>query len=166
MGAALDPESSIFYVSSISYTSIVGLVKPDPSRSNMDYVVSERGVAGPSGLKLFKPPYNRITAIDMKTGTHAWMTPMGGPMGGGERAFPLATKTLLIAAQGEKVFAMDKATGNFISEVRLRNARGEGLGLVTGAPMTYMHEGKQYIAMALTERSGNRRQHIIALALP
>lgn len=166
MGAALDPESSIFYVPSISYTSILGLVKPDPSRSNMDYVVSERGVAGPSGLPLFKPPYNRITAIDMKTGTHAWMTPMGGPMGGGERAFPLATKTLLIAAQGEKVFAMDKATGNFISEVRLRNARGEGLGLVTGAPMTYMHEGKQYIAMALTERSGNRRQHIIALALP
>jgi quinoprotein glucose dehydrogenase len=157
-----------------------GLVKPDPSRSDMDYVVSIRGIKGPFGLPLIKPPYSRITAIDMKTGTHAWMTPMGDgprnhpklrhlnlpPMGHRGYAFPLATKTLLMAGHGDKVFAMDKATGEFIGEIALRNARGEGLGRVTGAPMTYMHEGKQYVAMALSNGPESRRQQIVALALP
>ena len=122
-----------------------------------------------------------IVAIDLKTGTHAWMKPMGdGPKNHpklrdlnlpplGNRAgwvFPLATKTLLIVGHNDKIIARDKATGKLIGEVRLRNARGEGLGTVTGAPMTYMHEGKQYIAMALSERPGNRTQQIVALALP
>ena len=31
----------------------------------------------PDGLPLFKPPYSRMTAIDMNTGNHAWMVPTG-----------------------------------------------------------------------------------------
>ena len=31
----------------------------------------------PQGLPLFKPPYTRMTAIDMNTGEHAWMQPLG-----------------------------------------------------------------------------------------
>jgi quinoprotein glucose dehydrogenase len=180
MGAALDPESAILYVSSLSYTKMMGLVKPDPNRSDMDYVVTLRGTKGPFGLPLVKPPYSRITAIDMKTGTQAWMKPMGdgpidhpklkhlnlSPMGHGGWAFPLATKTLLIAGHNDKMVAMDKRTGESIGEVNLRSAAGEALGRVSGAPMTYMHKGKQYIAMALSNGPGNRSQQIVALALP
>jgi quinoprotein glucose dehydrogenase len=37
-------------------------------------------LGGPRGLPLTKPPYGRITAIDLNTGEHAWMKPVGsGP---------------------------------------------------------------------------------------
>ena len=29
------------------------------------------------GVPLWKPPYGRITAIDLNTGDHRWMAPMG-----------------------------------------------------------------------------------------
>ncbi len=31
----------------------------------------------PDGLPLLKPPYSRMTAIDLNTGEHIWMTPTG-----------------------------------------------------------------------------------------
>lgn len=37
-------------------------------------------------------------------------------------------------------------------------------GVVTGGPMTYMHEGKQYLVMAISPRGEAAR--IVALALP
>ena len=178
-GAALDPESSILYVSSFSYTRLLKVVKPDPNRSDMNYVVSLGMVGGPDGLPLFKPPYSSITAIDLKTGTHAWMTPMGRgmenhrrlrglnvpPTGGMGMSFPMATKTLLFAGRGGNLIAMDKATGEIIGELGLNGADGTALGRVSGAPMTYMHEGKQYITMALTQgRRGGAK--LVALALP
>ena len=69
----------------------------------------------PQGLPLFKPPYSRMTAIDMNTGEHAWMVPLGQrrsvrshpllkglnlpPVGGDSNlSGPLLTKTLLISA--------------------------------------------------------------------
>lgn len=36
-----------------------------------------RLVPGPQGLPMFKPPYSRITAIDLNTGEHLWMKPNG-----------------------------------------------------------------------------------------
>ncbi len=181
MGAALDPETSIVYVPSISYTGLLKLSKPDPNRSNMNYLVGglPGGVRGPAGLPLIKPPYSRMTAIDLKTGTHAWMKPVGRgiqnhprlkglnipPTGGGGMAFPLATKTLLIAGHGGNLLAMDKATGELIAKLELKDANGEYLGRISGAPMTYMHEGKQYIVMALTQGRRGAAQ-LVALALP
>ena len=67
----------------------------------------------PDGLPLLKPPYSRMTAIDLNTGEHIWMTPTGNgdrirtnprlrdltlpPLGGdGGAAGPLVTKTLLL----------------------------------------------------------------------
>ncbi len=41
----------------------------------------------PQGLPLFKPPYSRMTAIDMNTGDHAWMVPLGD---GAAREHPAA----------------------------------------------------------------------------
>ena len=67
----------------------------------------------PQGLPLFKPPYSRITAIDLNTGDHAWMVPTGAgnryrrrprlrdldlpPLGGDNgNNGPLLTKTRLV----------------------------------------------------------------------
>ncbi|GIS50714.1 MAG: hypothetical protein Ct9H90mP25_1480 [Gammaproteobacteria bacterium] len=46
-----------------------------------DYAVglgTPNGVRGPRGLPLEKPPYSRITAIDLNTGEHLWWIPNGG----------------------------------------------------------------------------------------
>ena len=178
MGAALDPETSLIYVPSISYSIVVKLAKPDPARSDHDYIINMGHPRGPGGLPLFKPPYSRITAIDLKTGTHAWMKPMGRgiennpllkgldipPTGGGGWAYPMTTKTLLIAGHDKSLFAMAKATGDLIAELELKDASGKSLGRVTGLPMTYLHEGKQYIAVSLTIPRGQSRT--VGLALP
>jgi len=177
MGAAVDPELSILYVPSISYSIVVKLVKPRSRKSDMDFVIKIERPSGPDGLPLFKPPYSRITAIDLNTGMHAWMRPMGKgaenhprlkdlnipPTGGGGWAYPVLTKTLLIAAQRGNVYALDKATGELLGTLELNDADGNPLGRVTGAPMTYLSGGKQFVAVALT---GNRKGRIVALALP
>jgi quinoprotein glucose dehydrogenase len=129
------------------------------------------------GLPLVKPPYDRITAYDMNTGEIVWQkthssTPdeiKNNPalkglelprLGQPGRTFVgvLATKTLLVAGEGgihtnskgEQVAllrAYDKVTGADIpAEVNMP-------GKVTGSPMTYWYNGKQYIAVAVTTAS-------------
>ena len=84
--------------------------------SNLLYMQTPgRNPQMPEGLPLFKPPYSRMTAIDMNTGNHAWMVPTGAgdrirnnprlkplnlpPVGGDiTLSGPLLTKTLLIYA--------------------------------------------------------------------
>ena len=119
------------------------------------------------GLPIFKPPYGRITAIDMNRGEHVWMAANGdgprelpvlkeldvGPVGISGRAAPLVTKTLLFIGEGSDAVigttgsglnfrAYNKATGDVIWTKELDAG-------TTGAPMTYLHEGKQYIIVAI-----------------
>ena len=133
----------------------------------------------PQGLPLWKPPYSRMTAIDMNTGEHAWMQPLGNgdrirkhrllqhldlpPLGGDGRDGPLLTRTLLVSAlsaggtdDGPRLVARDKATGTELASVDLP-------GPAIGTPMTYMLDGKQYIALTV---SGERAPELVALALP
>jgi len=141
-------------------------------------------------IPLIKPPYDRITAYDMNTGEMLWQkahttTPdniRNNPalegldvsrLGAYGRIFigVLATKTLLIAGEGdvhtneagERVAllrAYDKATGEDIE------ARVEMPAKQTGSPMTYMHDGKQYIVLAVTHTGANAGAELIAYALP
>jgi quinoprotein glucose dehydrogenase len=53
--------------------------------------------------------------------------------------------------------ALDKATGETIAEIELPNAQ-------VGLPMTYMHEGRQFIVMSVG--GGGQPAELIALALP
>ena len=71
-GGAFDPETGILSVESI--TGITGpfvadIVKGDPKQTNLDYLPGLRAYpAGPQGPPLLKPPYGRITAIDLNKG--------------------------------------------------------------------------------------------------
>src|SRR3989441_6673399 len=185
-GAGLDPETGILYVPSVTGTFAADLLPGDPARSNLRYVHGTREfVTGPHGLPLFKPPYGRITAINLNTGDHVWMKPNGDgprgdaaikhlnlpPLGQPGRASPLVTKTLLFMGEGGragvpllpkygggKMFrAYDKTTGRIVHEMELP-------GGTTGAPMTYMLNGKQYLVVAIgwDDLPGE----LIALALP
>ncbi len=109
-GAAVDLETRRLFVPSLTNPIIVQLVPGDPSVSNLRF---RRGgtqnLPTLDGIPLYKPPYSRVTAYDLNTGTIAWQVPLGdgptnhpllkdlnlGPLGTGVRAAPLVTKTLL-----------------------------------------------------------------------
>jgi quinoprotein glucose dehydrogenase len=181
-GAAVDPETGMLYVPSRNSMSVFRLEPPLPEqKSNLQYMEA-RGGGSPTlqGLFLFKPPYSRMTAINMNTGDHAWMIPLGDgnavrnhpllkglnlpPLGGdSSTSGPLLTRTLLISAltrggtnDGPRLVARDKATGKEIASVDLP-------GAAIGTPMTYMIDGVQYIALTVF---GTPVPEVVALALP
>jgi len=109
-GAAVDPETGRLYIPSRTSPTVVQLNVPDPSRSDFRFMGGTNAPRGPQGLPLFKPPYMRLTAIDLNQGSLAWTIPLGdgprrrvielgapdpGPLGGGAYTGPLVTKTLL-----------------------------------------------------------------------
>ena len=184
-GAGVDPETGLLYVPSVNAFSVRNYREPAPNEGATLNIIENRGAGTrgptmPQGLPLFKPPYSRMTAIDLGTGDHAWMQPMGAgerirnhpllrdldlpPLGGdSSRAGPLVTKTLLIYALttggtsgGPRLVALDKATGQELASVDL--PRG-----AIGTPMTYLLDGRQYIALTV---GGSPVPELIALALP
>jgi quinoprotein glucose dehydrogenase len=177
-GAAVDPETGMIYIPSVTSPMVVKLTKGDPEKTEFAYTRSRgvNAIRGPGGLPLTKPPYSRITAIDLNTGEHAWMVPFGdglrqrvidagvadpGPVGGNRPGGPLLTKTLLFVAEGGRsgkalLRAYNKETGAVVAEIDLP-------GTPTGTPMTYLRGGRQYIVLA----TGYANQaKLVALALP
>ena len=170
--AAADPTTGILYVTSrkgCTSRIIVPGAERDaredaPTGTTIaDYAVGGSAfVRGPAGLSLFKPPYSRITAIDMNTGEHLWVIPVGDTpnrvtnhpdlqgmdipnTGSGNVAPMTVTETLLIyaGAAGDgspHLFAIDKATGERVGMVEVPDSSRYGM-------MTYVHEGKQYIML-------------------
>jgi quinoprotein glucose dehydrogenase len=182
-GIAADPETGMLYIPSQNTVAAMALDKDGNriagSNETTEMAGSARVVEGPDGLPLTKPPYSRITAIDLNTGEHVWMKPNGpGPtdapklkpfnlgwIGSRQRAGPLVTKTLLFVGEGphdprfgKKVLrAYDKQTGEMIAELALPS-------FTIGPPMTYMAGGRQFIVCGMGIRRDPHR--LVALALP
>lgn len=161
-GAALDPETGILYVPSVSVPWIGRDNYRRPPESSLY-------MEGPQGLPMLKPPYGRITAIDLNSGDHLWMVPNGDgprshpllkelhlpPLGQAGRVAPLLTKSFLFLGEGDMVGlsipklsggnmfrAYDKKTGKVVREIDL------GAG-TTSPPITYMFKGRQYIVVGV-----------------
>jgi quinoprotein glucose dehydrogenase len=175
-GGAADPETGLLYVASQTSPAVFAL-RPDPSYTDIRYVFANGPVPDPFGLPLVKPPWGRITAIDMNTGEHAWMVPNGAtpddvannpalegldipPTGKASRALLLVTKTLVFAGEGYGgdpiLRALDKRTGRTLAEIELP-------GVTSSKPMTYMVDGKQYVVIAVGR---DNPAELVALALP
>lgn len=175
-GGAYDPATGTLFVGSATEVSILAL--RETGNEAMPYAVAPP-IRAPlvEGLPIVKPPYGRITALDMTTGRRAWTvanadTPEEiaahpalagidlGRTGIATRAGLLATETLLFAGEGEggspMLRAHNKATGEIVAEIELP-------GTQTGLPMSYVLDGRQYIALAVT--SGGAPAEIVALAL-
>jgi quinoprotein glucose dehydrogenase len=195
-GAAFDPETGTLYVPSMTSPIVVQLVKPNSERSNLLYV--RGGTQLPptvDGLPLLKPPYGRVTAIDLNKGDIRWQIPIGDgprnhpllkdlnlpPMGAAIRNAALVTRSLLFVAMGQgnlgggrsvpvgarppspaqppepiKLRAFDKATGNMVWEF-------DPPSRPLASPMTYMHQGKQYLVVAA---GAGPSAELIAFSLP
>lgn len=176
-GQAFDPETGIFYVVSHTLPGVAGVAPRGDAEGTMEYIrVAPSPLEGPNGLPFLKPPYGRITAIDLNTGEHLWQIPNGDgpidhpllrdldlpPLGYSSRPVPLVTGSLLFLGEGSDVTggtrgehqwgtmfrAYDKLTGEIIWETDV------GAGTPSG-PMTYMHEGRQHIIVPLGDRSTN-----------
>lgn len=191
-GAGVDVEEGILFIPSITLTSIIALEKNTSDPENPSYVrAGPIYPAGPRGLPLVKPPWGRITAIDMNTGEHLWMKPNGAAprevrehpdlqglgldfskMGQNGRPGTLVTKTLLFVGEGGGV--RGGAASIFGAGGPIFRAYDKMTGEViaeinlplnpTGSPLSYMLDGKQYIVLAgATKESG---AELIALTLP
>jgi glucose dehydrogenase len=179
-GAAFDPESGIIYVPSRTQLQALALAKNPDS----DIDLSQGGgvrVPRVEGLEVVKPPYGRVTAIDMNTGEHLWWVPNADtperianhPLLQGvefpatgipTRSGVLVTKTLLLVGEGNgsadagpRMRAFDKKTGELVAVLELPDNQ-------TGLPFTYEHDGKQYLAMFVGGRSNPAQ--LVAYALP
>jgi len=188
----------MFYVASHTHPWLSDLITPPPSmKATLAYVhgpeaeTSEQHkccdqyqIYGPEGLPLVKPPYGRITAIDMNRGDHVWVIPNGDgprdhpllkhlrlpPLGQSGRGAPLVTKTLLFVGEGDPIIvatprgmggkkfrAYDKRTGHVVWETELEAG-------TTGAPMSYMFQGKQYLVVAIGSK--DHAAEFLAFGLP
>jgi quinoprotein glucose dehydrogenase len=179
-GAAFDPETHMLYVPSVTTPFLVQVVIPDPALSNLRYRKGGGALPTIDGLPVVKPPYSRMTAYDMNSGTIAWQVPLGdgpvnhpllkdvttGPLGGG-RGYLLLTKTLLFAAEREPqrgsapagppmLRALDKATGVVLWKTALPQGP-------MASPMTYLYRGRQYIVMAA---GAGFESELVAFVLP
>jgi quinoprotein glucose dehydrogenase len=138
-----------------------------------------------SGLPLLKPPYGRITALDMDKGEIAWQVAHGETPDNVRNnsalkglAIPrtgqaglvgvLTTKSLVIAgepmftttgsgARGAMLRAYDKTTGKEVGAVYMPAPQ-------SGSPMTYMMNGQQYIIVSISGR--DYPGELVAFRLP
>lgn len=177
-GGAYDPETGYLYVPSYTNAEVLSLIH-DPKASSVAYICCGRYRAPKiDGLPLVKPPWGRITAIDLQSGDHLWWvanadTPeevanhpaLKGKniarTGTPTRSGLLLTKTLLFQGEGrngQPVFrALDKKSGEILAEIDLP-------GTQIGQPITYLHDGKQFIVMSVGIRG--KPSEYIALGLP
>ena len=143
------------------------------------------GALSVQGLPLIKPPYGRISAIDLNAGTILWRAAHGetpdnvrnhpalksvtiARTGQPGNVGTLVTKTLLVVGEprftttaagprGAMLRAYDKASGQEVGAVYLPAPQ-------SGSPMTYQFAGKQYIVVAVS--GANYSGELIAFKLP
>jgi glucose dehydrogenase len=188
---AFDPETGMYFAVSYTAADNLGIAPTSSESATMTHSLSREapGVPNIQGIPLLKPPYGRVTALDMNTGELAWTVANGDgprdhpllkdldlpPLGIPNRPAPLVTKSLLFVGEGSDAVvgtvpgaggaydgpdtgfdeswrwgtlfrAFDKSSGNTVFEIDLSAG-------TTGAPMTYMHEGKQYIVVAVSSQA-------------
>tara|TARA_B110000438_G_scaffold48650_1_gene49077 strand:+ start:3267 stop:5195 length:1929 start_codon:yes stop_codon:yes gene_type:complete len=186
-GASMDPETQILYIPSVTRPTGMSLIEPPEGTSDWPYVIRYDRSQGPQGLPLLKPPYRRITAINLNTGNHEWQIPLGkGPtdhpaishlnLGDLGSVFNdvvaegglLVTKSLVVSylaakdeigpeETGSILVAFDKQSGIKTGELQVDQR-------LHGPVMSYEHEGKQFIAVAGGGR--DKDDELLVFALP
>ena len=186
-GGSYDPETGAFYIFTNTNVAALGLV-PGAERpvkpSDMAFVrgqavdpANPKAPAVPTtvqGLPMIKPPYGRITAIDLHKGELLWQVAHGEtpdnvrnhPLlkgltiprtGRPGRIGTLVTKSLVIAGEGGMFTLPDGRRGAMLRAYDKRTGQDAGAVYMpapqTGSPMTYMLNGRQYIVVAISGQS-------------
>jgi len=194
-GGSLDPDTGLLYVYSHTLLRVLSMVN-DPKRSDMNFIsvggTDEGGGLTVQGLPLVKPPWGRITAIDLNKGEIVWQiahgeTPdtvknhpalkglsiprtgrPGGAGGSSGGIGVLTTKTLVIAGEGGVFTTPGGQRGAMLRAYDKGTGREVGAaympGAQTGSPMTYLLNGRQYIVLGVS--GAVMPGELIAYALP
>lgn len=179
-GASFDPETNIIYLYSMTRLTALGIgpIAPEQSDAGMGLNMARdpnatsrrRAPLGVRGLPLIKPPYGRVTAIDLNKGDIVWQVAHGETpdsirnhealkgvkiprTGSAGLIGTLTTKTLVVIGDAEATTgedgvrsgwlrAYDKKTGAEVGQVRMPTRQ-------TGTPITYLHNGQQYIVLGV-----------------
>ncbi|GIT68223.1 MAG: hypothetical protein Ct9H300mP25_16950 [Acidobacteriota bacterium] len=187
-GTAVDPETGRLFIPSQTRLRAVDLIEYPPP-ATVGYFTDPRATAvpGPQGLPLVKPPYKRITAIDLNTGDHVWMSPHGdgprnhpaikhlnlpalgghiGMHGGG----PLVTKTLLIVNSGGRYFDNEAAAASTITAYHKDNGEYLGSGEYPQyrgeTPLPTSTKGYSTLPWQSAAGKGDTPPELVALRLP
>ncbi len=180
-----DPDSGVMYIVSrysCGARTLVSGEEADTYYEEPTGVTLSRYAAGnggptprhPAGIPLWKPPYSRITAIDMNSGEHLWMIPAGftpdrirnlpalegveiGNTGSGAVGPMVVTGNMLIYGNvtGDgtpHLFALDKMTGEELARVEVPAISRYGMS-------SWVHEGRQHVIL----QTGSS---LTAMALP
>jgi quinoprotein glucose dehydrogenase len=189
-GIAVDPVRGVAYAPANRLAAAVRLVpraelmaaahaRPHAETAPMrgtPFGVQREFLVAPGGLPCNPPPWGTLTAIDLATGRTLWQQPLGrmktaaGELtahGWGSINLGGALSTgggLIFAAGGfdDTLYAFDAATGHVLWSARLP-AGGNA------PPMTYVHEGRQFIVIAAGghDRMGTTPgDYLVAFALP
>ena len=180
-GAAVDPETGWVYVATQRGHSVIAMIEGAKKYKGgtSSYVsLGPGGIRGPQGLPLLRPPYGSIVAYDLNAGEIAWRIPDGETpdriknhaalkgvtlpnTGQNSHANLLVTKSLLFygegRAAGKWLRAVDKKTGKEIAKIEIPAPTNT-------APMTFVHNGWQYIVLAVAD--ADTVAEFVALALP
>jgi len=138
------------------------------------------------GIPLLKPPYGTISAINLDSGEIVWQVAHGEtpdvvrnhpalkgtaiPRTGQEtyNIGTLITKTLVIAGEGQVTTTADHPRGAMLRAYDKKTGKEVGAVFMpapqSGSPMTYMHNGKQFIVVAVS--GGPYSGEYIAYSLP
>lgn len=182
-----DPCSEFRFSSPRDNCGLIGALSPPegylPPTSRGGGFAGRSNASMLHGVSILKPKeLGGITAYDMRTGDKRWWIPNGGwipvtsgdplfagvtlpPRPAGGQAQIIVTKTLVIYGTGRsggvpntppRLFAVDKNTGTEVASVEIPSR-------TTAMPMTFMHNGKQYIVFATGAGSSTS---LVALRLP
>ncbi|HWP37592.1 MAG TPA: PQQ-binding-like beta-propeller repeat protein [Gemmatimonadales bacterium] len=182
-----DPCSEFRYSSPHDNCGLIGALPPPPGYNANPELRGEgfsrrAAMSTIGGVSILKPKQlGGITAYNMRTGDKAWWIPNGTmvnvtsndplfagvtlpPQPGRGQAQIIVTKTLLIYGTGRNgqdnppgLYAVDKATGKQVGKVQIPSR-------TTAVPMTFMHNGRQYIVFATG--LGGMNNSLVALTLP
>lgn len=172
--AVADPTSGYLFVSSHTACSAIQLIPGEeadtlyeaPTGTTYARYANGTGAGAPrhpANIPLYKPPYSRITAIDMNTGEHAWMIPTGetpdrirnnpalqgidvGDTGTGNLVPMVVTPSMLVYSDADHdgttalLYAIDKATGEEVGRIEVPATSRYGMS-------SWVHQGHQYIIL-------------------
>ena len=132
---SFNPATGHYYVQTFEKCSIYTKSPQGPWESGKSYLGgSQKTAADPE-------PQRILRAIDIRTGAIAWELPQAGPANTWGGTLATASGLVIVGEDGGALMAVDAASGKPLWTFQTNQSW-------KASPMTYMFDGKQYVAVA------------------
>lgn len=190
-GIAWDPERQVAIANTMHLPFVVALIPRDDFETERDsgsyqdtefspqsgtpYGMRRSPLISPLGIPCVKPPWGTLAAVDMAAGEILWQVPLGTtrdltPLPFGSKLGTPSTGGPLILENG--LVFIGAAMDNYLRAFDIENGeelwRGRLPAGGQATPMTYQHNGRQYIVIAAGGHGGmgtTRGDYLVAFGL-